>query len=77
MERDTYNLMDQDCAETLSGPVTKKIKTEFLGDNIYTIKLRLEDNCEENNTYVDCKGNVKYTLPLDSYRELKNFRRKI
>ena len=40
MERDTYNLTGQKCAETLSGPISKKITTEFIGDNIYTKKIR-------------------------------------
>lgn len=80
MERDTYNLLPQDCEGTLSGPLCKpclKLKTYFLGDNIYQTIPRTIDECDERHTYVDCRGNVKYTLPLDSYRELLPIREKI
>lgn len=70
MERDNYNLSMRDCVYTLSGPVYKKIKTEFIGDNIYRPNRQSTVNCGERETLVDCKGNVKYTLPLDSYKYL-------
>jgi hypothetical protein len=71
MERDVYNLVNQECVSTLSGPVCKCIKTEFLGENIYKMKIRSPDNCDERHTYLDCKGNVKYTLPLEDYIYLR------
>lgn len=77
MERDNYNLRNQQCAQSLSGPVCKCFKTKFLGDNIYTTKLRNIDNCNERHTYVDCKGNVKFTLPLDAYKNLSKLDEKI
>ena len=69
MERDNYKIPRQYCVETLSGPVAKA-RTEFLGNNIYRDKKRTVDICLEKNTYVDCRGNVKFTLPLNDYKNI-------
>jgi hypothetical protein len=74
MERTNYNLKYQHCVETLSGPVCRDIKSTFLGNDIYKIKDRIEDTCEINNTFADCQGNVKFTLPLDMYKYLPHIK---
>ena len=72
MERDGYNIPIQECQMTLNGAINIKNKTGFLGDNIYTpapeVELKI---CNEKNTYVDCLGRPKFTLPLDRFSQLK------
>lgn len=72
MERDTYNVPFQRCVSTLSGPICPICpncsQNSFLGNSIYSQKSRTEDNfCDERHTYIDCKGYVKFTLPLSDY----------
>jgi hypothetical protein len=77
MERDNYNLFYQDCVQPLSGPLCVScLSAPFIGDDIYRSRPRVIDNCTERNTYSDCRGNVKYTLPLDNYYELVRRKKK-
>lgn len=71
MERDNYNIPLQECISTLNGPFCKPCSSDFLGNKIYENKKPFMQNfCDEKNTYTDCQGNVKFTLPLDSYKNI-------
>ena len=77
MERGDYNIPRQDCAFSLTyGPIltTGKDIVEFLGNDIYTDKKRIIKDvkiCDTTNTFVDCAGNPKFSLPLSDYKYLK------
>lgn len=81
MERGFYNLPKQDCVLSLTyGPIYNKDPSpifSFLGDDIYSVKpVRVIDEkvCTPNNTFTDCSGNPKFTLPLNDYNLLKTLR---
>ena len=81
MERDNYNLTAKpDCVFTLKyGPVFRKDAVEVLGDVIYnrnydsTTKPKVPI-CTTDETYIDCTGKPKFTLPLHKYKELSQFK---
>jgi hypothetical protein len=77
MERNNYNIPLQNCVSTLNGPVCKPCLNEFLGNQIYEHKPapqdKRQDFCDERHTYTDCQGNVKFTLPLSSYKDIRRF----
>jgi hypothetical protein len=77
MERDNYTIpVKPDCIFTLKyGPLDRTLKVPFLGNGIYHTDpsqhaKQKQDTCDTLNTFIDCQGMPKFTLPLDQYKHL-------
>jgi hypothetical protein len=91
MEKDNYSNPNPNCCYsiTASGVVFKKTPYTFLGDNIYSkpdknianissnvsSNISPSDECDLKNTYFDCCGQLRDSLPLDQYYQMNNIPR--
>jgi len=80
MERTTYNIQAKpSCIFTIKyGPMDTNLEVPFYGNDIYNriyspVDKKI-DNCYSRLAYLDLDGRPKFTLPLEDYKYLKQFK---